>query len=573
VHVVRSSYAVPRHRVPRALIEQVFAGPVDAAAIGVLLDGQYSRRLLLLKVLREWSPDVGRVAEEAWPILVEAEKRAPEVVREILLYPSVGTWLVHVVRKIRGIINDDVPIWVDMGYLGSIAVTAAIRARIEVTATALVWRGRLTLPTIGQFEVAGDDNTYLVRIRVTDSGVFLERTEDEWISLDEIPGFPLRKHRSTAGAHTICWTVDDIDPYRSFAAAPANDCLTAAEFDTWCGKLDRAWAILVEEHADYLPELSAAGPVIVPAPRVNGFVASSSAASFGAIRAAIPETPAAMAETLLHELQHSKLNALLDLVPLQQPGTDRLCYAPWRRDPRPLSGLLHGIYAFVGVTEYWYRRWRSHQDRLAAFHFLYHQEQVWAALRELGPTPELTETGASFISVATARLTACDGTAGPADVREVVTALIVENRLAWRLKHLVPPAEHVAALADRWFEGGPPSAGPAEPDLRPFHRPEAESALSSLFTARALDPDPEAAPDVRPGERELVGGDLARARVAFAGRIQADAGDDSAWVGLLMAMGVTPPPPETVSATYRRIAATSDAPPDPTALVEWLANG
>lgn len=576
-HAVKSSDAVPRHRVPRALLEQVFAGPVDASAMGVLLDGQYSRRLLLLKVLCETAvAEDARRIEDAWPILVAAEKRAPEVVREIMLYPSVGTWLVRVIRKIRGIINDDLPIWVDMGYLGSVAAAAAIRAGIELTATALVWRGRLTLPTVGQFEVAAGDSTHMVRIRTKDSAVFVEREEDNWISLDESPSFPLRTHRSTAGGRTMRWTVDDIDPYRSFDAAPANDRLTAAEFDTWCDKLDRAWAILVEEHADYLTEVSTARPVIVPAPRVNGFVASSSAASFGAIRAAMPDTPAAMAETLLHELQHSKLNALLDLVPLQRPTTDRLCYAPWRRDPRPLSGLLHGIYAFVGVTEYWYRRWRSRQDRVAAFHFLYHQEQVWAALRALGPTPELTGAGARFMSVATARLTACDGTAAPADVRAAVTALVAENRLAWRLKHLAPPAGHVTRLAELWLAGERPVGEPefGEPVLQPFHRVNAESALSNLLTAEVLDPDHVTDVDAYPGEREFVDGDLARARSAFADRIRANADDDGAWAGLLMVTGTgEPPPPETVSATYRRIAAASETPPDPAALVEWIVEG
>jgi hypothetical protein len=130
--VTESSNVVPGHRVPRALIEQVLAGPVDSSTMTVLLDGQYSRRLLLLKALRESVASTGsheelRAIEDSWSILVAAEKRMPATVREILLYPSVGTWLVRIIRKIRGIIEDDVPIWVDMGYLGSIAAAVAAR--------------------------------------------------------------------------------------------------------------------------------------------------------------------------------------------------------------------------------------------------------------------------------------------------------------------------------------------------------------------------------------------------------------------------------------------------------------
>ena len=582
-HVIESSNAIPGHRVPRKLIEQVFAGPVDSSAIAALLDGQYSRRLLLLKVLRDSAVSDPAsqerwMVEDAWSILVAAEKRAPDVVREILLYPSVGTWLVRVIRKIRGIIDDDIPIWVDMGYLGSVAAAAAIRARIDVTATASVWRGRISLPTVGQFGAGDGDSPRLTRLRTQGSTAFLEAPDGEWLSLDEVPAFPLRLHRSTAAGRSMRWTVDDIDPYRSFAGPVANDRLTAVEFDSWCLKLDRAWEILVEEHADYLPELSAASPVIVPADRVDGFVASSSAASFGAIRAAIPETPADMAETLLHELQHSKLNALLDLVPLQRPGTDRPCYAPWRRDPRPLSGLLHGIYAFVGVTEYWHRRWRSQPasaDHTAAFHFVHHQEQVRDALRALGPTPELTEVGDRFLTVAKTRLNACDSTDVPAEVRAAVAALVVATRLVWRMRYLAPPDDYIARLAERWAAGKRPTVEHVESPLRPFSRPEAESALPALFTAEVLTTGDLVTEGVaRPGERELVRRDLAAARPLFVDRIQVNPKDDGAWVGLLMAMeGDESLSPETVSATFRRIVAVSDTPPDPVALVEWFANG
>jgi len=38
---------------------------------------------------------------------------------------------------------------------------------------------------------------------------------------------------------------------------------------------------------------------------------------------------------MVHEFQHSKL------------------WAPWRTDPRPLGGLLQGVYAFLGVADTW----------------------------------------------------------------------------------------------------------------------------------------------------------------------------------------------------------------------------
>jgi uncharacterized protein len=59
------------------------------------------------------------------------------------------------------------------------------------------------------------------------------------------------------------------------------------------------------------------------------------------------------AETLVHETQHLKLCALLDLVPLTRPDEGQRYYAPWRTDPRPAGGLLQGAYAFLGVSGFW----------------------------------------------------------------------------------------------------------------------------------------------------------------------------------------------------------------------------
>jgi HEXXH motif-containing protein len=574
-HVVEPRLAVSGHRVPRALIEQVFAGPVDASAMAALLDGQHSRRLLLLLEFLRESASTPAV-QDARRVLIAAEKRAPDIVRDILLYPSVGTWLVRVIRKIRDIVDDDVPIRVDMGYLGSIAVAAAVRSGIDAKATAPVWGGRLNLPTVGQFDVAGDDSPHLVRLWTKDSAVHLDSGDGKWIPLDKTQALPLHVHRSTARGRTMRWTVDDTDPYREFAGMSSPARLTHDEFELWRRTLDQAWAILVDEHADYVPEVSAVAPVIVPAIRVGGFVAASSSTAFGAIRAAMPDTPAAMAETLLHEIQHSKLNALLDLVPLQRSGPDRFCYAPWRRDPRPLSGLLHGIYAFVGVTEYWYRRWRSNQDpanRTAAFHFVLHGRQVREALREPRDS-ELTDVGARFLDVAAARLDACGEGAAPADLRDLITLLCAENRLTWRIRHLEPSAEHVDELAGRWSAGERCPARAVEPALCPFHRPDTESALPVLLTDRALDPASPAVPaGARAGECELVNQDVGAARPAFAERIRRDPDDDGAWVGLLLALAAHRDeslPAEAVSATYRRVAAAGGAPPDPVTLVEWF---
>lgn len=38
------------------------------------------------------------------------------------------------------------------------------------------------------------------------------------------------------------------------------------------------------------------------------------------------------------------------------PDERRRYYAPWREDPRPISGLLQRTYAFLEVSAFWQRQ-------------------------------------------------------------------------------------------------------------------------------------------------------------------------------------------------------------------------
>lgn len=571
--------AVPGHRFPKYVLDQVFAGPVDGSVIATLRAGQHSRRMLLLKVLRDLSqatvgPDHrNRDFDNAWAILVAAEERDPAIIREILAYPPVGAWLVRAIRKIRGIIDDDVPTWVDTGYLNSVVAVAALRAGIDCTVDVLVWRGRVSLPTIGLYTIAGEDATHMVRLRVTESAAFLESGQPTRVPLGDFPAFPLRHHESTANGYSVRWIVDDIDPYRTSVALEAPRRLEPAEFDDWCRRLDEAWVILVAEHEDHVQEVSSVEPAIVPVPPCGGLVASTSVSAFGAIRLTPPASSAALAETILHELQHSKLNALLDLVTLQESDNTRLFYAPWRRDPRPLGGMLHGFYAFAGVIEYWRRRLVAHpDDRTAAFQFAYNREQLRAALAGLGPTPELTAVGADFLAVVEARLAYCEDAAVPARTLDAIATASAANRLTWRLRNLEPDADHVIRLAEQWLAGEPPESDNPEPAVRPFRRGDVASSVEDLLTAQVIDLGRAATEPGTEGEQALARGAHDDAVRAFAARAGADVEDDVAWVGLLLASGSEDLPPEVVSATARRIHALSGAPPDPVRLVNWFAD-
>lgn len=89
----------------------------------------------------------------------------------------------------------------------------------------------------------------------------------------------------------------------------------------------------------------------------------------------------AMAEAMVHEFYHNQLSLLMTVDQyFNQPDQPTL-YSPWRKDPRPLFGLYHGIYVFTGLLEY-YQSGRE-EPKLAKYHdyFRIRQEEIYFQLR------------------------------------------------------------------------------------------------------------------------------------------------------------------------------------------------
>lgn len=109
----------------------------------------------------------------------------------------------------------------------------------------------------------------------------------------------------------------------------------------------------------------------------------------------------ALALLMIHEFQHVKLGAVLDMTDLHDPHDTRLFEAPWREDPRPLEGLLQGTYAHVGVTDFWrVRRFtapdageREHAEAEFALWF----EHTLRATHVLAGSGSLTPLGLRFV--------------------------------------------------------------------------------------------------------------------------------------------------------------------------------
>jgi uncharacterized protein len=340
------------HRIARIPFDALASGG-GPDAIGDLAAGQYSKHVILvygvLAAARRQDSRGGqqaRFAGEGYELLAAARRHDPAAVAEVIRYPSVGAWALRTINALRG--GPTLP-GAEPGGLRAVAAAAAIRARLPAQIEVAATGGMVVLPSLG-VAVIPDDHGAVVRSTAGGAEVRSANVRVEVPANPDAnaPGWlPLRRIRT--GSLSVA--LDDLDPFRMPTLADLPPRLSATEVGRWGAALRAAWPLL---DAPLAEEVSRAVSVIVPRIAPPGdYVSSTSPESFGAVAMSHPPDPFDCAATLVHEVQHLKLFALLDIVALTLPDDGRRYYAPWREDPRPIGGLLQGAYAFLGVSRFW----------------------------------------------------------------------------------------------------------------------------------------------------------------------------------------------------------------------------
>jgi uncharacterized protein len=410
----------------------------DAAAISQLTEAQQSlRRALLGAVYQAGSmapgiPDAARAAlRAAWTVLTVADSERPEVLDAVLGHPYVRVWAVRCLEQLkpdadRAISEESASagpgLEADLGHLGAIAAAAAIRACVKADVTVPVLDGAVHFPTLGRLVIRPDGVAHgeggepeVASVVVADGGLTIRAGDSRWeIAVPELlagqrPGPTLGVQGRLADwqpvrslrAPGISVALEDTDPYRDCHQWPTKARLTDAEFAQWQLSFEAAWSEISRHHPSYAPGLAAGLSVLMPlsAGPEGKDVSATARQAFGAVAAALPADPVTLALLIIHEFQHVKLGAMLDLYDLYDPADDRLFHAPWRDDLRPLEGLLQGTYAHLAVTDFW----RSRQEvtagadsQAAGERFAYWHAHTREAIETLANSGSLTPLGMQF---------------------------------------------------------------------------------------------------------------------------------------------------------------------------------
>lgn len=382
------------HRLPQDLFQTMAAGGGGQAAMEILKQAERSKHALLLlgvvTTAERVSHGQAALARRAYELLADAQGRDPSAVDAVMSHSSVGAWAYRTTVALRG--GPGMP-GAEPGALACVSAAAAIRAGVAAEIEVPVSAGIVTLPTLG---VAGpfDGHMAVVRTGPTRTEVIAKdvRVIIPPDSRDRAGGWrPLRQ--ISMGQFELL--LDDFDPFRM----PAAPNLTpVADADGWSAVFRQAWALLEEHHPAVAAEVACLIRVIVPLEKpARGQVSSSSPETFGTIALSEPLSACLLASTLAHEVQHVKLSALLDLVPLTRPDDERRFFAPWREDPRPISGLLQGAYAYVGVTGFWRRQRELGSEIDADVEFARWREAAALAAETLQASGQLTAAGETFV--------------------------------------------------------------------------------------------------------------------------------------------------------------------------------
>jgi HEXXH motif-containing protein len=331
-------------------------------AVRTLAAARRSRTLLLIKFIVNRAP---RSARPAFELLAEAGRTDPDAIARVLDYPQVGDWVTRTALALRG----GRP--ARPADLVFIAIAAAIRAGRTGTVEVPTVRA-LPLPTLGvvpegvtgSVDLAALDWRPTPRLILPGGPTLLL---GDWPDAQKPPGLTL---------------LDPVEP----------------DLGPWRDRITASWQLLRDDHPETAEELAELVRLLVPLRALTGENHSATVANaLGAIFLSFPPDAEEGALTLAHELQHNKLAALTDLFALLRPGRPALFYVPWRADSRPADGVLHGLYAHLGVAGFWRGRARRTSAPRAHREFARWRAATLTTACDLLASERLTELGRLFV--------------------------------------------------------------------------------------------------------------------------------------------------------------------------------
>lgn len=612
---------MPVHSLTDSELSRLARGRPTAATISRLIAAESSKHRLLVEAVRRQasltqSSDVRLLLEKAIDLLSDVAAHSPRVVAALLALPQVGGWAVNCLRRMAAeksregaSIVSQTPLSSDLGYLASIAAVAALRTRHPFEILVPLRNGALLLPSFGIANLSSTDPWGFVRVRLDGDGAVAslqngkiplpigchmkpDDSSASWLTIARL--------RSEADGLVLTVAFDPYDPFLGYVGRPGKP-PSPADRMAWQSLIHQAWQLLARHHRAIAEALAAGVSTLVPlaGPATSFPKSVTSGWTFGAIGLSLPRDALSLAEILVHEFQHIVLGGVEDLDTLVLPKHNTvLSYAPWRDDPRPPSGLLHGCYAYLGLIAFW-RRLRHvgrPQERFRSeVEFARWRLAVLEAAKTLMNSSALTETGQTFVAGICDQLESWKHDPVTREAELLAAEMRTEHRARWRLRYLQPRTTSVEALARDWLSNipGKRNAMDSITALDPA-KVSLGQTRAYLMESRYRDPErirwltefggnssaPRAGLVLDEADAALLRGDYDSAFRCYIRRLKATS-DHDAWVGLAIVSHRAEPSassswvlseqPELVAAVHAHLCAVRCEPRSLEEFIEWIA--
>jgi HEXXH motif-containing protein len=120
---------------------------------------------------------------------------------------------------------------------------------------------------------------------------------------------------------------------------------------TWTAALEEAFALIGRHLPDLRGEMDLYLQQIIPVGwDAERHLSASYQEAIGTIYMSLHPSGMTLAEALIHEFSHNKLNALFEIDEVLENAWSPLYASPVRPDPRPLHGVLLAVHAFLPVA-------------------------------------------------------------------------------------------------------------------------------------------------------------------------------------------------------------------------------
>jgi HEXXH motif-containing protein len=550
---------VTPHLLPEVAFTELAEGAGGPATIRLLHEAQLSKHTMLLHAVAGAAvgTDRGPTAfRHAYALLAHCQAADPGSAAWLFGLPHLGGWAHDcLIRLAQGSAAD-------FGHFACLAAAAAVRGGMPFELDVPVRDGCVRLPGLGSLLV-GDCSW--IRLRCDGDIVTVgNHFAAPWQLLvpDDGSGAALPQWSATPVVRAVVgglsWQLllETDDPYLDRYTLPMSTRLRRDELWRWRQRLQSAWELLVHHHRWAAEPMADGISAIVPlTPHAEtDLVSATTPAAFRAIATSWPRDAVTLAETLVHEFQHVKLGALMDMMPLVESGGEKV-YAPWRQDPRPADGLLQGVYAHLGIVRFW--RAQQHvetdPDGVLRARVLYARWRptIDLAVGSLIRSGCLTPAGVRFAATLRARGEDLAAEPVPRDAENIAEEAARDHWLTWQMQHVATDPAAAAALATAYWHGEP-LPQQALPGIRLGEevRKVDSTVRTRLLNLRYLEPRryqellaggilPLSKPD-----RYLLENVAAGAVQAYRDRIAASADPQpDAWIGLALALHRLPTSP------------------------------